>query len=131
MPIRMTLMLSILTVSLAAGCQSKPPSLPVDITDRQQDELSAIYASVWRDTRAYRGSASKPRIHGLLATEDDRIRALLNDEQWEQFDTQTKEDWVNKLYRSTHQLHTTETGRYGPTTTPWSSTMSSGGDYGN
>lgn len=130
MPIRMTLMLSILTVSLAAGCQSRPPSFPVNITDRQQDELSAIYASVWRDTRAYRG-ASKPRIHSLLATEEDRIRGLLDDEQWELFDTQTKEDWVNKLYRSTRVLHTTETGRYGPTTTPRSSTLSSGGDYGN
>ena len=131
MPTRTTLMLSILTVGLAVGCQSRPPSFPVDTTDRQQNELSAIYASVWRDTRAYRGSASKPRIHSLLATEDDRIRALLNDEQWELFDTQTKEDWVNKLYRLTRPLQTTETGRYGPTTTPWSVTISSGGNYGN
>ena len=122
MPIRIALILSILTMCLAGGCASKPPPFPMTINDTQQDALAAIYLSVWRESIADSkriGGASIPRIHNLLALESDRIRATLDDEQWEMFDTQTKDDWVDKIYRSTRNLSPVQSS--GPYTTAPSS----------
>ena len=103
-------------------CASKPPPFPMTLNDTQHDALAAIYLSVWRESIADSkriGGASIPRIHNLLALESDRIRATLDDEQWEIFDTQTKSDWVDKIYRSTRNLSPVQSS--GPYTTAPSS----------
>ncbi len=123
MSIRIVLTLALLT--LYGGCQTTPPAFPVPLSTSQQESLNTAYLNVWQQSRASMGIASKRRIFGWLAEQDDSIRATLDDEQWLVYDAQAKDDWADKIYRSTRHVDTTETGTYGPTTTPRSTNVSS------
>ena len=87
-----------LALLLLQACQSvvvdRPP--PFLVTVEQQEELRKIYSDVRKDARKLRHK-NEQAVEDILLARDYHIRALLDEDQWANYDAHQRALWVQLI----------------------------------
>ena len=84
---------------LFAGCQSSPSLM---LTPGQQQELDSIAIYVTQQAKALRKDnmrVNRDTVDRLLKDQDTAVMSMLNDEQWDIYDTSYRDRFASKIYQ--------------------------------
>ncbi len=85
----------------ASACQTNPAPPPLLVTTGQANALDVVYDDVYARAltqRVARGGISKESIGDLIASHDERLRQVLNDEQFALFEATHRDYWIQEIY---------------------------------
>ena len=85
----------------ASACQTNPAPPPLLVTAGQANALDVVYDDVYARAltqRVARGGISKESIGHLIASHEERLRQVLNDEQFALFEATHRDYWIQKIY---------------------------------
>ena len=85
---------------LVTGCQSSPQLM---LTSGQQQELAGIATYVTQEAKAMQKDnmrVNRKTIDRLLAQQDTAVMSMLDDEQWQLYDTGYRDRLASKIYQT-------------------------------